>query len=1052
MSIKALQEYTRVAKYAKYLPEEKRRESWNEQVDRVFQMHRDYYKYVIQDNEEFQEIISFAEKMLLRKRILGSQRALQFGGPPILKKNERLYNCFHEKTEFITNSGVKSFSNFKDGDSLVVLTHSGNWKNAVVKSYGTQELNKITINRGNSENIVYVTDNHTWILSDESRTTSLRVGDSLMFGPDISEFDYDNADPIERLYWCYGYVYGDGTKVKNKDGDYQYSMVRLCGKDVRFAYRFSEMGFEVSTNNSLNGDFFAYTGKYLKNSPDPEKDDINLIKSFVRGYLDADGEKDRSYKDGKSNGALREFKTIQSSEEDHIDFIRKCFPIAGYYIVSEKDLTGQETNYGIRGKTILFRIINRFGRTAQNYRVSGIERYGFDKVWCLEVEDDHSFVLPFGVPTGNCSATYVDRPRVFQEAMYLLLCGCGVGFSIQKHHIKKLPNIAEPTKGFKNYTIPDTIEGWADACGVLMSSYFDTDKTPFPEYRGHKVRFDYSKIRPKGSPLSSGTKAPGPDGLRESLVKVNNLLKNRCLECKKLSPINTYDILMHISNAVLSGGVRRSATICLFSHDDEEMASAKTGDWIVREPQRARSNNSVLLIRGETTKESFKALMENVKEFGEPGFVWADDTEALFNPCCEIGMYAYDENGNSGTSFCNLCEINMKKTPTEADFYDSCKAAAILGTLQAGYTSFPYLGEVTENIVRREALLGISMTGMMDSPEIAFNPKIQKQGARIIKAVNEKVAKMININPAARLTCVKPSGSSSCILGTASGIHPHHSSRYLRRVQANKIEAPVLHFIKTNPMAVEQSVWKDEDLIISFVCEIPVGAKAKNNLSAIEMLENVKLTQNNWVKAGTVSERSVQPWSIHNVSNTITVKEDEWKEVTNYIYNNRAYFSGISLLPASGDLDFPQAPFVSILTEREIICKYGEGSLFASGLIEYALVVFDNNLWKACDFLMGINGISNKTDAVYVFKDKCEIFANKYLDGNVRQLTYLMKDVYNRKHFLDLQREYKDVDWSTMIEEKDNVDFQSESACSGGSCDLGELGETMKAKLNKNIL
>jgi ribonucleoside-diphosphate reductase alpha chain len=1052
MSVRALAEYTRVAKYARYLPEKKRRETWNEQVERVFNMHRGYYKSILEVDEELQEAIDFAEKMVLRKRVLGSQRALQFGGDPILKKNERLYNCFHEDTKFVTKFGTKKFSDFKDGDKTVVLTHEGNWKPATIKSYGKQELIKITIGRGGSENTVFATEDHTWILSDGSRTTSLKPNDSLMFGPDISEFDYDDANPMERLYWCYGYVYGDGTKIKDKNGEYKYSMVRLCGKDTKFSYRFSEMGFDVSTNNSLNGDFFAYTGKYLKNSPDPKKDDVSLIKAFVRGYLDADGTKDRSYKNGESCGTLREFASIQSSEEDHIEFIRNCFPIAGYYIVSEEDLTGQETNFGVRGHTIKFRIINRFGKTAQKFRVKEMEKYCIDTVWCLEVEDDHSFVLPFGAPTGNCSATYVDRPRVFQEAMFLLLCGCGVGFSLQKHHVKKLPKITKPLKAKKTFVIPDTIEGWADACGVLVSAYFDSNKTPFPEFRGIEVKFDYSKIRPKGSPLSSGAKAPGPDGLRESLEAVEALL-DRCVEERnKLRPIDAYDILMHLSNAVLSGGVRRSATICLFSPDDNEMATAKTGDWFVREPQRARSNNSALLIRDKTTKEEFKSLMQNVKEFGEPGFVWADDVEALFNPCCEIGLYAYDEKGNSGVSFCNLCEINMKKTPTEADFYDSCKAAAILGTLQAGYTHFPYLGEVSEEIVKREALLGVSMTGMMDSPDIAFNAKIQKQGARIIKAVNEKIAKILGINAAARLTCVKPSGTASCILGTSSGIHPHHSSRYLRRVQANKIEAPVVHFQKTNPLAVEQSVWKETDLIITFVCEIAPGAKAKNNLSAIEMLENVKLTQNNWVRAGTIEKRCVKDWSIHNVSNTITVKEDEWKAVTDYIWNNRRYFSGISLLPASGDKDFPQAPFASILTEREIVQEYGEGSLFASGLIEYALVAFDGNLWKACDFLMGINGIPNKTDAMFEFKSKCETFANKYLERNLRKLTYLLKDVYNRKLFLDLSREYKDVDWSTMIEEKDDVDFGSISACSGGVCELGKLGEAMKEKLNKDRL
>jgi ribonucleoside-diphosphate reductase alpha chain len=394
------------------------------------------------------------------------------------------------------------------------------------------------------------------------------------------------------------------------------------------------------------------------------------------------------------------------------------------------------------------------------------------------------------------------------------------------------------------------------------------------------------------------------------------------------------------------------------------MATAKTGDWFHKNPQRARSNNSALLIRDETTKEQFKELMENVKEFGEPGFVWADDVEALFNPCAEIGLYAYDENGKSGFSFCNLCEINMKKVKDESDFYDACKAASILGSLQAGYTKFPYLGEVTENIVKREALLGVSMTGMMDSPDIAFNEEIQRNGAKIVKAVNSKIAKSININPAARLTCVKPSGTSSCILGSSSGIHPHHAKRYFRRVQANRLEAPVLHFQKTNPSAVEESKWSDTDYVITFLCEIPVGSKSKNQLSAIEMLENVKLTQNNWVKYGTVTKNCTKPWLIHNVSNTITVMDDEWDEVTDFIFRNRKSFSGISLLPVSGDKDFPQAPFCSVPYVTDVVRDYGECALYVSGLIEESEYHFID-LWKACDFLLGINGIPEKTDEMY---------------------------------------------------------------------------------------
>ena len=263
MSIKSLQEYTRISKYAKYLPEYKRRETWNEQVERVFNMHRLVYKDVIESNEDFAEEIDFAEKMLLRKRVLGSQRALQFGGDPILKKNERLYNCFHADTEFITDLGVRKFSDFDDGENIRVLTHNGNWKNAVVKSHGVQELNKITIERGNAKYEVFATDNHTWILNDGSRTQNLRTGDTLAFAPRVEDFDYDKADPFEKLYWCYGFVYGDGTKVKY-NGSHQYSMVRLCGPDIKYAYRFEEMGFKTSTNLSLDGDFIAYTGKYLK--------------------------------------------------------------------------------------------------------------------------------------------------------------------------------------------------------------------------------------------------------------------------------------------------------------------------------------------------------------------------------------------------------------------------------------------------------------------------------------------------------------------------------------------------------------------------------------------------------------------------------------------------------------------------------------------------------------------------------------------------------------------------------------------------------------------
>jgi ribonucleoside-diphosphate reductase alpha chain len=697
----------------------------------------------------------------------------------------------------------------------------------------------------------------------------------------------------------------------------------------------------------------------------------------------------------------------------------------------------------------------------------------------------------------NCTVSYCDRPRFFQEAMWLLLCGCGVGFSVQTHHINKLPKVEARSKRTKKYVIPDSIEGWADAIGVMLSSYF-VKGGDFPEYKGFTVEFDYSEIRPEGSPISHGGKAPGPDGLRQSMEKIEKLMDKVCRFGDKLRPIDAYDIIMHSSDAVLSGGVRRSATICIFSPHDEEMVNAKTGSWFRDNPQRGRSNNSALLVRDKTDKEMFSKLMKSVKEFGEPGFVWAEDTEALYNPCVEIGMRAYDEKGRSGWQFCNLCEINMKKATTEEKFLAACKSAAILGTMQAAYDHFEYLGPITKKIVQREALLGVSMTGMADTPDIAFDPKIQRKGAKLVLDTNERIAKILGINKCARGTCVKPAGSTSCILGTASGIHPHHARRYFRRVQANNLESPLQHFQIFNPSAVEKSVWSssETDQVITFLCEVPDGAKTKNDVDALTLLENVKLTQQNWVEAGTREECCVEPWLRHNVSNTINVKPDEWEEVEKYIYRNKKWFAGISMLPMSGDKDYPQAPFSAVYTPAELVKEYGDASVFASGLIVGGNDAFDDNLWAACDCALGIGevihvdqlreqisialktngdkwkkeGLSDDPEVtpdkllrawlkenVKKYYDKvnwvkrAHRFAEKYFDNDVRAMTYCLKDVQNWKIWCDLSREYQEVDWSTCIEEEmTSQDFGGAGeACAGGTCDLMGLTEGVEKDREK---
>ena len=670
----------------------------------------------------------------------------------------------------------------------------------------------------------------------------------------------------------------------------------------------------------------------------------------------------------------------------------------------------------------------------------------------------------------NCISSYCDRLRFFQECFWLLLCGCGTGFSVQEHHVAKLSDYSKAWQNKngkpmpkKVYIIPDSIEGWADALGVLLSSFMGGGD--FPDFEGYDVEFNYSQIRPEGSSLASSSgKAPGPKPLEIALEKIRTLILQRLSEGhSRLRPIDAYDVVMHASDAVLSGGVRRSATICLFSPTDQEMATAKTGNWFIENPQRGRSNNSALLVRGETSKEEFEQLMSYVREFGEPGFVWADSTELLVNPCVEIGMYPVDvTTGLSGWEACNLCEINGGKCKTPEDFEIASRAAAIIGTCQAGYTDLAYLGQTSRNIIEREALLGVSITGMMDNPDILFDPKLQRKNARLILKVNERIAEKIGINPTARATCIKPAGTTSCILGTASGIHAHHASLYIRRSQGNYLEPPLQYFKEINPLAVEKSVWSANgtDEVIAFCIEVPKGAKTKNDIDALTLLDHVKSTQQNWVMAGTSKERCTQDWLVHNVSNTITVKEDEWDNVAAYIYKNRKYFAGISLLPITGDKDYPQAPFTAIYRPAQLVKMYGDASVMASGLIVDGLHAFDDNLWAACDAVLGqgeeikepespenddninLEDVREYDQALKEYEAKMDWvrrakqFADRYFDGDNRAMTYCLKDVNNWKYYCDLMREYKEVDFSQMHEKQDNTKVAQEWACSGGSCEL----------------
>jgi intein/homing endonuclease len=1016
----------------------------------------------------------------------------------------------------------------------------------------------------------------------------------------------------------------------------------------------------------------------------------------------------------------------------------------------------------------------------------------------------------------NCTATYVNRVRSFQEIMYLLLCGCGVGFSVQYKHINKLPNLVKRTKGTKTFVVPDSIEGWSDAFGILVSSYVEEGKeTPFTEYQGYEIRFDLSLIRPEGAMISGGFKAPGPEGLRKSLLKGEELIERNLNQgVNVMKPIMAYDFIMYMADAVLSGGVRRSATICLFSPEDNEMINAKVGNWYYENPQRGRSNNSAVINRNTTTKEQFNSIFTSIKDFGEPGFYFVDDEDQVTNPCVtkdttvmtnegvftvedligvkkkivvngeehdmmsdgfwktgekdvyklttnkgyqlrltenhkvltvnslnvetwkelkdinigdkvklnknigyvwgnqdnsefekgwllgnligdgtfdkesallkywnesnvkeiaktylnnnfktyqefsaeenndgivsigsvklkefanqfgvrnndklpnkkleqqsskfyegfisglidadgtihndtnkgdynirlnqsnvellnivqrmllrlgivstlyknrrkegfrqlpdgngglkeyycksnhdlqisktnvrefnqriklnskkqslviemldkykpyseyfndvvssieydgfedvydvnvedvhrfdangiivhncvEIGLYPQIEiNGKTEYGFqgCNLTEGNGGMCTTEDKFYEACESLAILGTLQAGYADFPYLGDITESIFRGEALLGCSFTGWMANPHIMMNPEIQRKGAEIVKKVNQELAEIIGINPASRTTCVKPSGNASVLLKSPSGCHGDHAPRYFRVMQINKQSEIGKYLNEEHSYLIEESVWSSNKT--DYVAYIPVmankNAKFKKDLVGMNQLEVVKTIQNNWVEYGTNHERNVQPYLRHSVSNTVELDYSDYDMVEDYLFNNRYDFAAVSFLPLTGDKDFNQAPFTSVLSGEELYNKYDDAAFFASGLIVDGLHAFDGNLWEACDYV-------NKRDLKLqgtrveglIKKDwirRAKQFAKRFFKGDIKEMILCLKDLHLYHKWVRINRELKqrDFDFNTAIKQPEyvNMDTMGAQACAAGSCELPEyMLEAMK--------
>ena len=658
----------------------------------------------------------------------------------------------------------------------------------------------------------------------------------------------------------------------------------------------------------------------------------------------------------------------------------------------------------------------------------------------------------------NCCSSYVDRLSFFGHALYLLLCGCGVGYSVQGCHMQYLPRFSRARRSGRKlprkvFRPEDSIEGWADCAHVLMSAYHEQPVPGFEEWHECEPEIDPSLIRKKNSPLSFGIgRAPGPMPLLMSVKRVKAML-DAAIDSgvTQFNDQLASDVHLTFSDAVVSGGVRRSANIGIFDLDSPTLMTYKTGNWHQTHPQRARANISAMLIRGEVSWAAFSRLFAATRAFGEPGFWWANHPDEIPNPCAEVCKYdrlrvgmgdpklaqylhKYDgptlrENGEyllTGFQFCNLCTINGKSIRTENDLTELAAVAAELGTYQAGFTHFPYLGPISEDITRKEALLGVSIAGVMHHPDVMLRPESLEHAAERVLAVNAEIAHAIGINPCARGTLIKPDGNSASTLGSFPGCHAGKMRRGFRISQANRSEPVYEHFRAINPEACEPSAWNqnDTDDVIRFCVEYE--GMLESDMTAVQFLDHIRTLQKHWVSPGTREERCSRPGMKHNVSCTVRVAEHEWDEVARHIYKYQDEYGGVSFISVYGDRDYPQAPFTPVFYANELEKMYSSVTLeMAEAFLRRGPRWPSFRLWQWCDMALGLRDV--EPEAAQWVEDLRS-------QPDTRQLTYAIKDLYNLNLYLELTQSYRPVDYAQM-KSVNTVDFAGEVACAGGACE-----------------
>ncbi len=895
-----------VSRYARWMEDKGRRETWQETVERYMAFMKNHlvkeYNY---DAEA--PIFKRVEQAILNHEVMPSMRSLMTAGPALERDNIAGYNPVVGGTKVLTREFGEVAIGKLSGTTAEVVNKDGKWADAEFHSYGVQDTFEVSLHRKNSQSneSVVCTANHRWIKTDGEvvPTSSLMPGDHIPFAtaprPDTDNIDY-------RLGIIHGLVYGDGTTTYSQERTKGYH-IRICGDGEELLPYFDEHGV-VCYPPSANGDpvvmlygAFAKTHS-LKTLPSKDETESYLL-GFFRGWFAADGSI------GKNSNGI-----VLAANEESVEWANDVLPRIGILTNGAWEM-GKRTNFGDRKHRTFSIYLSRSSMVEDDFLISR-KRKRFvplqaefivdsviatgekEEVFCAEVPDTNTFTLSGGVVTGNCSFIAVDNLRAFDEAMYILMNGTGVGFSVEQKYIAQLPIIADEFYDTSTtIVVEDSKLGWAKAYKELIS-LLATGQIP---------KWNMDKVRPAGARLKTfGGRASGPAPLKDLFKFTVATFENA--KGRRLKPIEAHDLMCKVGEIVVVGGVRRSALISLSNLDDFEMAKAKSGQWWESDPQRALANNSAVY-NSKPSVAQFLREWRNLYESksGERGIYNMDSVRkhidkfgrrdsskvAGTNPCGEILLRANE--------FCNLTEVVISADDTEDTLRDKVKLATILGTWQSTLTNFKYIRKSWKANCEEERLLGVSLTGIFGNTltnhlHDGLVPLLASMRAVAVSA-NKGEAERLGINESASITCVKPSGTVSQLTGVSSGIHPWYSEYYLRSVRADNKD-PLTQFLKDSGIPNEPDVMKpDTTTVFSFPIAAPKGATLTKDFTAIEHLELWKAYREHWTE--------------HNPSVTINVHEDEWMDVGAWVFDNFDAIGGVSFLPAT-EHTYAQAPYIEI--------------------------------------------------------------------------------------------------------------------------------------------